>query len=103
MMPRIKHDFASVVAIRYRREDAVGCGHNGEQHEQGRSRQSPPQQGWRNQRQTRKHPHPHIAKIYGQSFAAGYPETDKLSEVLLQLNETSLSGGISGIPAMPQM
>src|SRR2546430_13884867 len=30
-------------------------------------------------------------KIYGQSFAAGYPETEKLSEVLLQLNETSLS------------
>jgi hypothetical protein len=28
---------------------------------------------------------------YGQSFAAGYPETKKLSEVLLQLNETSLS------------
>jgi hypothetical protein len=30
-------------------------------------------------------------KVYGQSFAAGYPETEKLSEVLLQLNETSLS------------
>ena len=30
-------------------------------------------------------------KIYGQSFAAGYPATEKLSEVLLQLNETSLS------------
>jgi hypothetical protein len=29
--------------------------------------------------------------IYGQSFAAGYPETEKLSEVLLKLNETSLS------------
>ncbi len=26
-----------------------------------------------------------------QSFAAGYPETEKLSEVLLKLNETSLS------------
>ena len=25
------------------------------------------------------------------SFAAGYPETEKLSEVLLRLNETSLS------------
>ena len=62
----------------------------GEQHEQGRSRQSSPQQGWRNQRQTRKHPHPHVAKIYGQSFAAGYPETEKLSEVLLKLNEKSL-------------
>ena len=32
-----------------------------------------------------------MRKIYGQSFAAGYPETEKLSEVLLQLNETSLS------------
>jgi hypothetical protein len=30
-------------------------------------------------------------KAYGQSFAAGYPETEKLSEVLLKLNETSLS------------
>jgi hypothetical protein len=32
-----------------------------------------------------------LRKIYGQSFAAGYPDTDKLSEVLLKLNETSLS------------
>ncbi len=32
-----------------------------------------------------------LRKIYGQSFAAGYPETEKLSEVLAQLNETSLS------------
>ena len=31
-----------------------------------------------------------LRKVYGQSFA-GYPETDKLSEVLLKLNETSLS------------
>jgi hypothetical protein len=38
----------SLVAIRSRREDAIGCGHNGEQHEQRRSRQSAPQQGWRN-------------------------------------------------------
>jgi len=30
-------------------------------------------------------------KVYGQSFAAGYPETDKPSEVLQKLNETSLS------------
>jgi hypothetical protein len=29
--------------------------------------------------------------IYGQGFAAGYPATEKLSEVLPQLNETSLS------------
>jgi hypothetical protein len=32
-----------------------------------------------------------LRKIYGQNFAAGYPETEKLSEILLQLNETSLS------------
>jgi hypothetical protein len=32
-----------------------------------------------------------LRKVYGQSFAAGYPETEKQSEVLLQLNETSLS------------
>ncbi|MBR1212898.1 hypothetical protein [Bradyrhizobium sp. JYMT SZCCT0180] len=30
-------------------------------------------------------------KIYGQGFAAGYPATEKLSDVLPQLNETSLS------------
>jgi hypothetical protein len=32
-----------------------------------------------------------LRKMYGQGFAAGYPETAKLSEVLLQLNATSLS------------
>src|ERR1700752_3056320 len=32
-----------------------------------------------------------LRKVYGQGFAAGYPATEKLSEVLLQLNETSLS------------
>jgi hypothetical protein len=32
-----------------------------------------------------------LRKIYGQSFGAGWPENEKLSEVLLQLNETSLS------------
>jgi hypothetical protein len=32
-----------------------------------------------------------LRKIYGPGFAAGYPQTEKLSEVLLQLNETSLS------------
>jgi hypothetical protein len=32
-----------------------------------------------------------LRKIYGKGFAAGYPETAALSEVLLQLNETSLS------------
>src|SRR5258706_11685333 len=32
-----------------------------------------------------------LRKVYGQGFAAGYPEAEKLSEVLLQLNQTSLS------------
>jgi hypothetical protein len=32
-----------------------------------------------------------LRKIYGQGFAAGYPPTDKLSDVLTYLNETSLS------------
>ena len=32
-----------------------------------------------------------LRKVYGQSFAAGYPETEKLRDVLLKLNETSLS------------
>jgi hypothetical protein len=32
-----------------------------------------------------------LRKIYGQTFAAGHPATATLSEVLLKLNETSLS------------
>jgi hypothetical protein len=32
-----------------------------------------------------------LRRVYGQSFAAGHAETKTLSEVLLQLNETSLS------------
>jgi hypothetical protein len=32
-----------------------------------------------------------LRKIYGPGFAAGYPATEMLSEVLTQLNETSLS------------
>jgi len=32
-----------------------------------------------------------LRKVYGRGFAAGYPDTEKLSEILLQLNETSLS------------
>lgn len=32
-----------------------------------------------------------LRKIYGPGFAAGYPATEKLSEILIQLNETSLS------------
>src|SRR5260221_4653138 len=50
-----------LVAIWSRREDAFGRGNNGEQPEQGRTRQSPPQQGWRYQRTARELPHPHVA------------------------------------------
>ena len=32
-----------------------------------------------------------LRKIYGRSFAAGYPDTEKLSDVIPNLNETSLS------------
>src|SRR5206468_10199683 len=32
-----------------------------------------------------------LRKIYGKGFAAGYPDATQLSEVLPQLNETSLS------------
>lgn len=32
-----------------------------------------------------------LRKIYGQGFAAGYPPTEKLSGVMLYLNETALS------------
>jgi hypothetical protein len=32
-----------------------------------------------------------MRKIFGQGFAAGYPETAEQSEVMPQLNETSLS------------
>ncbi len=31
-----------------------------------------------------------LRKIYGQSFGAGYPDTLKLKEVMLKLNDTSL-------------
>jgi hypothetical protein len=32
-----------------------------------------------------------LRQIYARSFAAGYAEIEKLSDILLQLNETSLS------------
>jgi hypothetical protein len=32
-----------------------------------------------------------LRKIYGKSFAAGFPDTEKLSNTLHILNETSLS------------
>jgi hypothetical protein len=36
-------------------------------------------------------PSARCAKFTDRAFAAGYPETAQLSEVMLQLNETSLS------------
>ena len=57
----------------------------------GAATRTSPQQGWRNQRQARQHLVRTLRKVYGQGFAAGYPETAKLSEVMFQLNETSLS------------
>ena len=32
-----------------------------------------------------------LRRIYGSTFAAGQPDTAKLADVLVQLNETSLS------------
>jgi hypothetical protein len=32
-----------------------------------------------------------LRKLYGQSFESGYPETEKLSEVLLKLKDSSLT------------
>ena len=32
-----------------------------------------------------------LRKIYGQGFAAGYPPAEKLSDIMVHLNETSLS------------
>ena len=32
-----------------------------------------------------------LRRIYGQGFAAGYPATEQLGDIMLHLNETSLS------------
>ncbi len=68
----------------------IGPATTGEQHEQTRARHHRDKNGVISSK------HGDILvrtlrKIYGQGFAAGYPETAKLSEVLLQLNETSIS------------
>jgi len=68
----------------------MGCD-KGEQQEQTKSRRTSSKQGWRNQQQARQHPCRHVAQNLRRGFTAGYPETATLSEVLLQLNETSLS------------
>jgi hypothetical protein len=83
------------VAICSRREDAVGGRHKSGTWESNMSKA-----GLDNRHRDKdgeiSHKHGNtlirtLRKIYGQSFAAGYPETEKLSEILLQLNETSLS------------
>ena len=43
---------------------------------------------------SKKHGNTHVStlrKIYGTTFAAGHPDTAKLSEILDKLGETSLS------------
>jgi hypothetical protein len=72
-------------------QSADGAAITGEQHEQTGARWTPPRQDGVI---SSKHGDTLVRtprKIYGQGFAAGYPETAKLSEVLLQLNEPSVS------------
>jgi hypothetical protein len=52
---------------------------------------SPPQPGWRNQRQTWKHSSARCERFTDRVSQPANPDTEKLSEVLLKLNETSLS------------
>jgi hypothetical protein len=87
LCPRLRRK----VAIWFRREDALG---------RGIMESSMSKAGLDNRHRNKdgeiSHKHGNtlirtLRKVYGQSFAAGYPETAKLSEVLLQLNETSLS------------
>jgi hypothetical protein len=84
-----------LVAIWPRWEDAVGGCHKSGTRESGMSKAGLDNRH-RNKDGEISHKHGDtlirtLRKIYGQSFAAGYPETEKLSEVLLHLNETSLS------------
>jgi hypothetical protein len=79
------------VAILPRREDAVGRGTR-------ESSMNKPGLDNRHRNKDGEISHKHgntlvrtLRKIYGAGFAAGYPDTEKLSEILLQLNETSLS------------
>jgi hypothetical protein len=77
------------IAIPSRREDAPASA----QGESGMSKAGP---DYRKQDGEIGHKHGATAigtlrKIYGQGFAAGYPPTEKLSDVMLYLNETSLS------------
>ena len=69
----------------------IGAATTGEQHEQTRSRRTSPNKDGEISGKHGNTPVCTLRKVYGQGFAAGYPETAKLSEVMLQLNETSLS------------
>src|SRR4051794_38018201 len=60
------------------------AGKKGEQHEQGRSRQPPPQQGWRNQRQTWKHPDPNLAKGLRTEFRSRLPRNGQAERGLAE-------------------
>ncbi len=80
------------IANWYRWEDAVARGH----HMESSMSKTGLDNRHRNHDGQISHKHGNtlvgtLRKIYGQSFAAGYPAADKLSDVLLQLNETSLS------------
>jgi hypothetical protein len=77
------------IAIPHRREDGSASA----QGESGMSKAGPD-----NRKQDGEIGHKHgatsigtLRKIYGQGFAAGYPPTDTLGEVMLNLNETSMS------------
>jgi hypothetical protein len=86
---------APLVAICLRREDAVGG-----RHKTGARESNMNKAGLDNRHRDKdgeiSHKHGNtllgtLRKIYGRSFAAGYPDTEKLSGILHQLNETSLS------------
>jgi len=66
-------------------------GDRGEQYEQARPRPDAIATRTAKSATSRQYLVGTLRKIYGKGFAAGYPETTELSEVLLQLNETSLS------------
>jgi hypothetical protein len=92
MQPARRRVLPALVAISPRREDAAAYA--------GTMESSMSKAGLDNRHRNKdgeiSHKHGNtlirtLRKVYGQSFAAGYPETEKLSEVLAQLNETSLS------------
>jgi hypothetical protein len=89
-MPRFRR-WRALVAIWFRREDAVAVGTM-----ESSMSKADLDNHHRNKDGEISHKHGNtligtLRKVYGQSFAAGYPEAEKLGEVLLQLNQTSLS------------